>query len=44
MENKRTLVVVDYDQETIGFAWWAKNAQLINLSSKLLGAYIVMLD
>jgi photosystem II CP43 chlorophyll apoprotein len=28
------------DQETIGFAWWAGNAQLINLSGKLLGAHV----
>ncbi|KAK4733664.1 hypothetical protein R3W88_007925 [Solanum pinnatisectum] len=27
------------DQETIGFAWWAGNARLINLSGKLLGAH-----
>ncbi|KAL4392718.1 hypothetical protein AHAS_Ahas03G0373100 [Arachis hypogaea] len=28
------------DQETTGFAWWARNARLINLSGKLLGAHV----
>jgi photosystem II CP43 chlorophyll apoprotein len=27
-------------QESTGFAWWAGNARLINLSGKLLGAHI----
>ncbi|CAN4101499.1 unnamed protein product [Withania somnifera] len=31
-----TLSLADHDQETISFAWWAGNAQLINLSGKLL--------
>ena len=31
-----TLALADHDQETTGFAWWAGNARLINLSSKLL--------
>ncbi|KAL2933876.1 Photosystem II D2 protein [Bienertia sinuspersici] len=30
----------DRDQETTGFAWWSENAQLINLSGKLLGAHV----
>ncbi|PPS16949.1 hypothetical protein GOBAR_AA03612 [Gossypium barbadense] len=28
------------DQEATGFAWWAGNARLINLSGKLLGAHM----
>ncbi|CAH8257317.1 unnamed protein product [Arabidopsis lyrata] len=35
-----TLALAGRDQETTGFAWWAGNARLINLSSKLLGAHV----
>ncbi|KAH9724761.1 photosystem II CP43 reaction center protein [Citrus sinensis] len=35
-----TLAVAGRDQETTGFAWWAENARLINLSGKLLGAHV----
>jgi hypothetical protein len=35
-----TLALVGRDQETTGFAWWAENARLINLSGKLLGAHV----
>ena len=35
------LNVIDYrNQESSGFAWWAGNARLINLSGKLLGAHV----
>ncbi|KAH9780835.1 photosystem II CP43 reaction center protein [Citrus sinensis] len=35
-----TLAVAGRDQETTGFAWWAGNARLINLSGKLLGTHV----
>ncbi|KAI5444295.1 hypothetical protein KIW84_012794 [Lathyrus oleraceus] len=35
-----TLALTGRDQETTGFAWWAGNTRLINLSSKLLGAHV----
>jgi len=35
-----TLALTSCDQETIGFSWLVGNAQLINLSGKLLRAHI----
>ena len=32
--------VAGRDIESTGFAWWAGNARLINVSGKLLGAHV----
>ena len=34
------LALVGPDQERTGFAWWTENAQVINLSCKLLIAHV----
>lgn len=37
------LAIGGRDQESTGFAWWAGNARLINLSGKLLGVVFIFL-
>ncbi|TMW85132.1 hypothetical protein EJD97_023719 [Solanum chilense] len=37
-----TFALAGREKETTGFAWWAGNARLINLSNKVLGAHVAL--